>query len=88
MPSQIGDLTQLAFSISENKGVYALLLGSGISRAANIPTSWEITLDLVRRVAKADDVEDQNDWGAWYKDKYGKEPDYSELVGQLGGSSE
>jgi hypothetical protein len=31
-------LTQLAFSIYENKGVYALLVGSGLSRAAEIPT--------------------------------------------------
>jgi hypothetical protein len=42
--------TQLAFSVYESKGVYALLLGSGLSRAANIPTGWEITLDLIRRI--------------------------------------
>jgi hypothetical protein len=40
-------LTALAFSIYENKGVYCLLLGSGFSRPAEIPTGWEITLDLV-----------------------------------------
>lgn len=40
-------LTQLAFSVYENPGVFALLLGSGLSRAADIPTGWEITLDLV-----------------------------------------
>ena len=39
-------LTQLAFSVYENKGVYAVLLGSGLSRSAEIPTGWEITLDL------------------------------------------
>lgn len=49
-------LTQLAFSIYENKGAYALLVGSGLSRAAEIPTGWEITLDLVRRVAAAQGV--------------------------------
>jgi hypothetical protein len=37
-------LTQLAFSVYENKGVFAVLLGSGLSRAAEIPTGWEITL--------------------------------------------
>jgi hypothetical protein len=42
-------ITALAFSIFENKGVYALLLGSGLSSAAQIPTGWKITLDLVRR---------------------------------------
>lgn len=44
-------LTQIAFSVYENKGVFALLLGSGLFRAAEIPTGWEITLDLIRRVA-------------------------------------
>jgi hypothetical protein len=29
-------ITQLAFSMFESKGVYALLLGSGLSRAAGI----------------------------------------------------
>lgn len=41
--------TQLAFSMFENLGVYAVLLGSGVSRSAGIPTGWEITLELVRR---------------------------------------
>lgn len=46
----IAPITALSFSLFENKGVYALLLGSGLSSAAQIPTGWEITLDLVRRV--------------------------------------
>lgn len=77
-------LIRLAFSIHENRGVYALLLGSGLSRAAEIPTGWEITLDLVRRVALAQGVSEQPDWAAWYRATYGREPDYSELVGELG----
>lgn len=77
-------LTQLAFSVYENKGVYALLVGSGLSRAADIPTGWEITLDLVRRVGAAQGVEDQDDWQAWYQETTDKDPDYSELVGELG----
>jgi hypothetical protein len=81
-------LTQIAFSVYENKGVYALLVGSGLSRSAGIPTGWEITLDLVRRVAAAQDVEDQPDWAAWYRTKTGKEPNYSELVDELGASPE
>jgi hypothetical protein len=42
---------RLAFSVSRNKGAYALLLGSGVSRAAEIPTGWDVTLDLIRKVA-------------------------------------
>lgn len=75
--------TQLAFAMHENKGVFALLLGSGLSRAAEIPTGWEITLDLVRRVALAQGVEEQDDWAAWYVETEGKEPDYSALLAQL-----
>lgn len=79
-------LTQLAFGIYGNPGIYALLLGSGLSRSAGIPTGWEITLDLVRRVALAQGETDQQDWAAWYKAKLGKQPNYSELIAQLGPS--
>ena len=43
--------TALAFSVFENRGVFALLIGSGVSRTAQIPTGWEVVLDLTRRVA-------------------------------------
>jgi hypothetical protein len=75
--------TQLAFSMSENPGVYALLLGSGLSRSAHIPTGWEITLDLVRRVGIAKGARDVTDWAAWYRETTGKEPSYSELLEEI-----
>lgn len=77
------DLTRLAFSVHENQGVYALLLGSGLARAAEIPTGWEITLDLVRRVALAQGLEEQPDWAVWYTATHGKDLDYSDLMGEL-----
>ncbi|NTI78589.1 SIR2 family protein [Rhizobium rhizogenes] len=76
-------ITQIAFSMSANKGVYALVVGSGLSRAAGIPTGWEITLDLVRRVASARGIEDQTDWAAWYRASTGAEPNYSSLLAEL-----
>lgn len=79
----IDPLTALAFSIYENKGVYCLLLGSGVSRPAEIPTGWEITLDLVRRVAALQGVTSEPDWAKWYKTTFGSEPGYSELLDQL-----
>ena len=82
----VDHLTRISFSIYENKGVYALLIGSGLSRAAEIPTGWEITINLIRRVAIAQGEEEQLDWVAWYRERTGKEPDYSELVGELGSS--
>lgn len=79
-------VTQLAFSVYENRGVLAVLLGSGLSRTAEIPTGWEITLDLVRQVATAQGVEEQPDWAKWYREKTGKEPNYSELLNEIGSS--
>lgn len=80
--------TVLAFSVYENKGVFALLLGSGLSRAAEIPTGWEITIDLIRRIAAAQGVADQADWAAWYRSKTGLQPNYSALLEELGLSPE
>ncbi len=79
-------ITQLAFSVYENKGVFAVLLGSGLSRSAEIPTGWEITLDLVRRVAMAQDVAEQPDWAKWYREKTGMEPNYSVLLEEIASS--
>lgn len=76
-------VSQLAFSVHENRGVYALLLGSGISKAAGIPTGWEITLDLVRRMAAQKGITDQTDWASWYFEQQQKEANYSDLVGLL-----
>ena len=84
VPAIVDDLTQLAFSIHEGPGVFALLLGSGISRAADIPTGWEITTDLVRRVALGKGVLEQADWAQWYRDETGEEPNYSKLLEELG----
>lgn len=38
-------MTQLAFSVYESKGVFAALLGSGLTRAAEIPTGWAIAIE-------------------------------------------
>jgi len=81
-------MTGLAFSMHENKGVFAVLLGSGISKAAAIPTGWEITLDLVRRVASAQGVESQLDWGKWYYEKTSKHPNYSTLLEEIASTPE
>jgi hypothetical protein len=79
----IDPITAVSFSVYENKGTYALLLGSGVSRAANIPTGWEITLDLVRRVGLLQGAEEEADWSKWYQKKFKKEPSYSDLLASL-----
>ena len=76
-------MTTLAFSVYSGKGVYALLLGSGISRSAEIPTGWEVTLDLVRKVAVARGVDCEPDPAGWYQREFEREPDYSDLLEAL-----
>lgn len=73
-------LTQISFSVFENKGVFAVLLGPGVSRSAEVPTVWEITLDLVRRAAMARGVAEQADWDKWYTQATGKAPNYFDLL--------
>ncbi len=70
----------VGFAIQASRGVYAVLLGSGVSRAAKIPTGWEITLDLVRKLAEVSGEPCESLPEQWYWTKFGKAPDYSELL--------
>lgn len=79
----IEPIESLIFAIQSNPGTYALLLGSGISRAANIPTGWEITEDLIQRLAALRKEKCEPDPETWYREKFGKEPDYSKLLEEL-----
>ena len=79
--------TSLAFSVYGNKGVYALLLGSGVSRAAGVPTGWEVGLDLIRMMAHVMGEDPEPEADAWYRGKFGREADYSELLDSLTRSS-
>jgi hypothetical protein len=73
----------LAFGLHSSPGVYALLLGSGVSRAARIPTGWEVVLDLVRKLAIAQGADCEPDPAAWYAAQYGVQPGYSQLLDAL-----
>jgi phosphoserine phosphatase len=84
----IDPLISLAFAIQTNRGAYALLLGSGLSRAAQIPTGWEIVLDLIGRLAKLEGEECEPDRTGWYRAKYSEEPDYAKLIQLLAKSPE
>lgn len=65
-----------------NRGAFALLLGSGISRPARIPSGWDIVLDLVKRVAVARDQDFGSDPVRWYREQFGCDPAYSALLEQ------
>jgi hypothetical protein len=79
----IDPMVSLAFSVYSNKGVYALLLGSGISRASGIPTGWEVVIDLIRKVAKLEGGDCEPDPADWYRTKHSTEPDYSKLLDEI-----
>jgi hypothetical protein len=74
---------KIAFSLYNSPGAYALLLGSGISRAASIPTGWEIALDLTRKIAALSSSDPIQDPEAWYIKTYGGNPDYSHILAML-----
>jgi len=72
--------TEVALALHAAPGVYAVLLGSGVSRSAEIPTGWEVTLDLMTRLAIATDGEAPAEPVRWYLDNYDQEPDYSDIL--------
>ena len=76
----IDPVHSLAFSIQANRDVYAVLVGSGVSRTAKIPTGWEITLDLIRKLAKLRGETSDPAPEHWYGEKFEKEASYSDLL--------
>ncbi len=66
---KIEKLTTLAFSMYSNKGAYALPLGSGISRSAQIPSGWEVEENLIQKLGASQGITENKDWCQWYKEK-------------------
>jgi SIR2-like domain len=77
------DVLSLAVSMQSSRGVYALLLGSGVSRSAGVPTGWEIVVDLIRRIAGAVQQDPDPDPVAWYKKQFGQDPKYTTIIDRL-----
>src|ERR1035437_643988 len=77
----------LAVSVQSNPGVYALLIGSGVSRSSGVPTGWEIVVELIRRLAKLIGEECGNDPQDWYRTSFGRDPDYSSILNDIAKSS-
>lgn len=76
----------LATALHAAPGVYAVLVGSGMSSAAGIPTGWQVVQDLVRKVALAEGVSDDEIAGApeaWWVKTRGTEPRYDDLLAGL-----
>lgn len=76
----------LASAVDAQPGVYALLIGSGVSTGVGIPTGWGVVEALVRKVAAAsgagalDDIDPET----WWKETFPALPlGYSTLLEQL-----
>lgn len=76
----IDPLLSLTLSLHSSPGIYALLLGSGVSRSASIPTGWEVVLDLIRQLAALAGEDPEPDREAWFTSKYRQAPTYSGLL--------
>lgn len=79
----IDPLISLASAIQSGPGRYALLLGSGVSRAAGMPSGWEVVLDLAEQVAQLESANTGGDPEGWYRERFGMEPNYAELLAGL-----
>ncbi len=76
----------LSFSMHSHRGVYAVLLGSGVSRAASIPTGWEIVTDLIQKLAALMGEACDPTAEEWYRRKFEEDPAYGQLLKRLGRS--
>ncbi|MGD0290739.1 MAG: SIR2 family protein [Candidatus Binataceae bacterium] len=91
MPIDIDVMTAMAIAVQSNKEAYALLLGSGVSRESQVPTGWEVTLDLIRTVAASTGNEQtlkecNAEPATWFHKAFGLDPNYSDLLARLAGS--
>ena len=75
--------TALAFALQSQPGVYAALIGSGVSRAAEIPTGWGIVNDLIERLAATRSESTGGDPTRWYTEAFGEPAGFSSLLKQL-----
>lgn len=76
----------LATAVHAQAGVYALLLGSGTSTGAGVPTGWGVLTNLVTRAAAArgDDVSNGVDPELWWQEHGDGQPlGYSGLLAAL-----
>lgn len=88
-------MVMLATGVASQPGVYALLLGSGVSTGAGLPTGWGVVTTLIQRaavVASPEDPEagekaaaDPEQW--WQQHGDGQPLGYSNLLASIASTS-
>ena len=76
-------LVSLASSLHAGPGTFALLLGSGISTSAGVPSGRDVVNDLVRRYAVLKGEDAGEDPHSWYRSQAAGDPNYSEMLAEL-----
>ena len=76
-------MVSLASSVHAGPSTFALLVGSGISSGAGVPSGWDMTIDLIRRLAALHDQDAGDDPASWYRERLDGEPDYSKVLEEL-----
>jgi hypothetical protein len=86
VPLSIDPRVSLATALDSQPGVYALLLGSGVSTGAGIPTGWGVVESLVRKaaVAAGDEPGANFDAEEWWAANGEGDLGYSSVVTALG----
>jgi len=59
----------MAFGLHSKPGAYAVLVGSGVSVGAGIPTVWQVLLDLISKVARVLGEDPGDDVPNWYQER-------------------
>ena len=80
-------MVSLASSVHAGPSTFALLLGSGISASSGVLSGWDMTIDLIRRLAELHGQDAGDDPVSWYRAHSDGEPDYSNVVEELAPSS-
>src|ERR1039458_8406990 len=76
----------LATSMHAAPGVYAVLVGSGMSSQAGIPTGWQVVQDLIRTIAVAEGVDREMvelEPEVWWAEQGRPEPRYDTILPAL-----
>lgn len=83
----IDPMLPLAISVAEGRGVYALFLGSGVSREAGVATGSDILWDTIRIIykekEKKDPPEERASLQAWFEHSEYAGLGYSQILQQL-----
>ena len=87
MPAPLNHLDELSVYLHRRKGTYAVLIAAGVSKAAGMPSGWDVAYELTAQLAaSAGHPNDPNTpegkvaLEQWYKSTHGDKWSYSTVV--------